>query len=89
MSKKYYDFIQVGALVLSFVSVFLIYQISSIIIFKYIGVISLIIALVFPMFYYLKYKKVYFDGKVCKGKEAILVLIMDLVAVIILIIVFF
>jgi hypothetical protein len=88
MSKKVYDFIQVGILVLFGISFFVLYPLSGISIFKYIGVSSLILASIFPIYYYLRNGRLYFDGEVYEGKKAFLVIIFYLAIVVILFIVF-
>lgn len=83
-----YHYLQIGAWLLGGISYFIIYPIFGVTVFKYIGFIGVMMAGIFPVMYYLKFKEIHFDDKICRGREAILVVIMNVVAVIIILVVF-
>ncbi|MBM7625047.1 hypothetical protein JOC26_002633 [Sporohalobacter salinus] len=87
MFKKYYHILGTILIVFGLISYFLIHPILGITVFKYIGFTSFIVAGIFPMIYYLKFNEIYFSGKVCKGKEAIFIVIVGVIASIIMFVV--
>jgi hypothetical protein len=88
MFNDYYHQLGTSLIIFGLVSYFLIHPILGITVFKYIGFISFIIAGILPMIYYFKFNEIYFSGNICKGKEAIFIVIIGMLASIIMCIVF-